>query len=158
MEKEALLEMVNAMLTDILQQEPEYFLVDLKVKPTNNIKVYLDGDKGINIDKCIQFNRALRARLEEAAVFPEGDFSLEVSSPGIDEPLKSLRQYTKNIGRKVEITFLDKERKEKTGKLLQVDEQFVTIEEKSGKGKTATTESISIPMDEISKTIVQIEF
>ena len=45
--------------------------------------------------------------MEEAAWFPEGDFSLEVSSPGIDEPLVLNRQYVKNMGRKVEVTFLD---------------------------------------------------
>lgn len=158
MEKEVLLDKIDHWVGEMLTEEPEYFLVNAKIKPTNNIKVYLDGDKGINIDKCIRFNRMLRAKIEEAGIFPEGDFSLEVSSPGIDEPLKSIRQYKKNIGRKVEITFNDTEKKQKEGKLIEVNEETVVIEEKSGKGKNAKTENVSIPLHEIKKTVVQIQF
>ncbi len=50
--------------------------------------------------------------MEEAAIYPDGDFSLEVSSAGLDEPLKSLRQYKKNIGRLVEVQFQDGTQKE----------------------------------------------
>ncbi len=57
-------------------------------------------------------------QIEEMAMFPAGDFSLEVSSPGLDEPLKMLRQYRKNIGRQVELTLQDGSKKE--GKLLIV--------------------------------------
>ena len=83
------------MIEEILREEPVYFLVDLRIKPINNIKVFLDGDSGITIEKCVQVNRKLYRMLEEAAFFPAGDFSLEVSSAGLDEPLKSLRQYKK---------------------------------------------------------------
>ena len=58
--------MVMAMLAD----QPAYFLVEMKIKPTNNIKVYLDGDQGITIEKCITFNRALYKKIEEAGLFP----------------------------------------------------------------------------------------
>lgn len=158
MERDALLEMVNEMLKDILQREPEYFLVKSKVKPTNNIKVYLDGDNGINIDKCIQINKLLRAEIEEKGLFPEGDYSLEVSSPGIDEPLSSVRQYKKNAGRNVEVSFTDEGRKEKVGKLLKVEEDSIFLEEKTGKGKNEKREELKIPFSEIKKTIVQIKF
>ncbi len=100
------------MIEEILRTEPVYFLVDLRIKPINNIKVFLDGDSGITIEKCVQVNRKLYKKLEEAALFPEGDFSLEVSSAGLDEPLKSLRQYKKNIGRPVEVQLLDGTQKE----------------------------------------------
>ncbi len=158
MEKELLLDKINDWVGELLAEEPEYFLVNAKVKPVNNIKVYLDGDKGINIDKCIKFNRALRSRIDESGIFPEGEFSLEVSSPGIDEPLKSMRQYKKNIGRKVEITFNDAEKKGKEGKLLAVEEEAIQIEEKTGKGKNANTEVVTIPLADVKKTVVQIEF
>src|SRR5580698_9642471 len=90
---------IEGMVQEILAGEPGYFLVEVKIKPTNNVKVYIDGDQGISIEKCVQFNRALYKKLDEAAFFPAGDFSLEVSSPGLDEPLKLHRQYRKNIGR-----------------------------------------------------------
>lgn len=95
------------MLNSVLAEEPEYFPVSVRIKPTNNIKVFIDGDNGITIEKCVRFNRALYKLIEESGMYPEGEFSLEVSSPGIDEPLKLHRQYTRNIGRDVEISFTD---------------------------------------------------
>ncbi len=115
------------MVEEILRDEPVYFLVDLRIKPTHNIKVFLDGDDGITIEKCVRVNRMLYKKLEEVALYPEGDFSLEVSSAGLDEPLKSLRQYKKNIGRPVEISLLDGERKE--GILKEVTGEGLVLEE-----------------------------
>src|ERR1700758_2525127 len=111
---------IEGLVQQILGAESGYFLVEIKIKPTNNVKVYLDGDQGISIEKCVQFNRALYKKLEESALFPNGDFSLEVSSPGLDEPLKLHRQYKKNIGRQVELVLKDGTRTE--GRLLEVSE------------------------------------
>lgn len=130
------------------------FLVDLKIKPTNNIKIYLDGDTGVTIDAVSKLNRSLYKQLEESEMFPDGDFSLEVSSAGVDEPLKFLRQYTKNLGRKVEITLNDGAVKE--GVLKAATETEVTIDEPAGK-KKETKETV-IPFDNIKKTVVQISF
>src|ERR1700712_5982798 len=131
MDKETQIESIRKMVGEILDEEPTYFLVDLRIKPTNNIKVFLDGDSGITIEKCVQVNRKLYKKLEEAAMFPDGDFSLEVSSAGLDEPLKLLRQYKKNIGRAVEIQFLDGTLKE--GLLKEVNEEGLVLEEATGK-------------------------
>ncbi|WP_118974333.1 ribosome maturation factor RimP [Taibaiella koreensis] len=130
------------------------FLVDLKIKPTNNIKIYLDGDTGVTIDAVSKINRSLYKQLEESSLFPDGDFSLEVSSAGVDEPLKFLRQYTKNLGRKVEITLNDGTLKE--GVLKLATETEVTIDEPAGK-KKEIKETV-IPFDHIKKTVVQISF
>jgi len=119
------------MIEEILLEEPVYFLVDLRIKPINNIKVFLDGDSGITIEKCVQVNRKLYKKLEEAAFFPAGDFSLEVSSAGLDEPLKSLRQYKKNIGRLVEVQLQDGTQKE--GQLTDVSEEGIKLEVSTGK-------------------------
>ncbi len=101
----------------LISSEPDLFLVEIRIKPTNNIKVFIDGDKGISIDKLVRYNRQLYKQLEEENRYPNGDFSLEVSSPGLDEPLKLHRQYLKNIDRFVEIT--DKEGNKIEGKLSQ---------------------------------------
>ena len=122
------------MVSDILGPEPAYFLVEARIKPTNNFKIFLDGDQGITIEKCVQFNRALYKKIEEANFFPSGDFSLEVSSPGLDEPLKLFRQYRKNIGRPVEVLMKDGTRKE--GKLLEVTEDGIIVEELPGQEKS----------------------
>lgn len=129
-------------------------LVEVKVKPTNNIKVYIDGDEGVNIDTCIKINRALYNAIEESGMFPEGDFSLEVSSPGVDTPLKMMRQYHKNIGRTVEITLNDDTTQQ--GKMIAVSDEKVTLEKKLPKNKG--TETVELPFDMIKSTVVQIVF
>lgn len=130
------------------------FLVDMKIKPTNNIKIYLDGDTGVTIDAVSKINRSLYKQLEESEMFPDGDFSLEVSSAGIDEPLKFFRQYVKNIGRKVEVTLQDDQ--VRNGVLTAATETEITLEETVGKKKEVT--STAIPFSDIKKTVVQISF
>ena len=93
-------EKIRAMLNDILEGT-DIFLVDFKVKKTNNYKIFIDSDSGLQLEKCIGVNRKLRNQIDELDFYPEGDYSLEISSPGVDEPLKMMRQYKKNIGRKL---------------------------------------------------------
>ena len=50
---------VEELIGQIMEGETAYFVVSVKVKPTNNIKIFLDGDEGIAIDKCIFFNRKI---------------------------------------------------------------------------------------------------
>jgi len=147
---------IELLLEGIMVNEPEYFVVNSRVKPTNNFKIFIDGDNGITIEKCVQINRKLYKLIEEAGYFPEGDFSLEVSSPGIEEPLKIFRQYKKNIGRFVEVVLFDETKKE--GKMIEVDETGITIEFTEGKGKKAITQQLVIPFSNIKTTTVQIKF
>lgn len=147
---------IEQFLQTILAEEPNYFLVSVRIKPTNNIKVFLDGDQGLPIEKCVYFNRKLYKLIEEAGIYPEGEFSLEVSSPGIDEPLKLIRQYQKNIGRSIQVVFTDDTIKE--GILETVAEADIMIQCTSGKGKKAVTEQVLIPFSNIKSTTVQIKF
>jgi ribosome maturation factor RimP len=156
MSAEIEIEKTGQFLERILAAEPELFCVSIKIKPTNNVKVFIDGDNGVTIEKCVQINRKLYKLIEEAGMYPEGDFSLEVSSPGVDEPLKMHRQYLKNTGRFVEVVFTDNEKKE--GKLLQVAETGIVLEHSEGKGKKAVTQQLVIPFDHIKTTTVQVKF
>ena len=156
MANETVLQELEQMLNVILAEDTAYFLVSVRLKPTNNFKVFLDGDQGIPIEKCVQINRKLYKLIEEKGIYPDGDFSLEVSSPGVDEPLKLHRQYVKNIGRDVEVIFLDETMKE--GKLITVTEADILIEQITGKGKKAVTEQVLIPFNNIKSTTVQIKF
>jgi ribosome maturation factor RimP len=140
----------------LIGQEPGTFLVEVRIKPTNNIKVFIDADEGISIERLVQYNRRLYKELEESGMYPGGDFSLEVSSPGLDEPLKLTRQYQKNIGRYVEVTLKDGIRKE--GKLLVADDTGIVIEEEKGKNKKKELISHAIPFDDIKTTKIQIKF
>ena len=147
---------VEGLMNKLLASEAGDFLVSVKIKPTNNIKIFVDSDEGMSIEKCVKYNRKLYAQIEEKAIFPDGNFSLEISSPGVDEPLKLHRQYVKNKGRNVLVTFRDGSEKE--GQLLEVTETDIIIEQKTGKGKKAETHQHVIPFDNIKATIVQIQF
>ncbi|HEY5968483.1 MAG TPA: ribosome maturation factor [Chitinophagaceae bacterium] len=146
---------VEMKLSEMLTELPGYFLVEISVKPTNNIKVFVDADQGAAIDQLSRINRALYKWVEEN-LFPNGDFSIEVSSPGLDEPLKLDRQYLKNIGRMVEVILKNGLKKE--GKLISVSENEVVIEEEKGKGKRKEVIQHIILKEEIKTTKVQVKF
>ena len=156
MEVNELKDRVYTLLEPFLQEDPSYFLVHIKVKPGHIIRVYIDGDQGLPIKQCTSFNRRLYKAIEEAAWFPEGDFALEVSSPGVEEPLILNRQYVKNIGRTVEVILNDEA--VFTGVMKEVTDKAILIEWTAGKGKKATHESMLIPFDNIKSTIVQFQF
>ena len=156
MANETIIHTVEEFLNELLQANPADFLVSVKVKPTNNIKVFMDADEGMPIEKCVRYNRALYKKLEESGMFPDGNFSLEISSPGLDQPLLLHRQYVKNKGRNVDVTFNDGTQKE--GKLLEVTETDIIIEQVTGKGKKAETNQFVIPFENIKTTTVQIQF
>jgi ribosome maturation factor RimP len=147
---------IEQWLHEIMAAREQLFLVSIKVKPTNNYKIYVDGDNGISIDDCIKINRQLYKKIEEAAIYPDGDFSLEVSSPGVGEPLQLHRQYNKNIGRFVEVVLLDETIIE--GKLIAVATEDCIVETTTGKAKKAVTQQIVIQFAQIKKTTVQIKF
>lgn len=144
------------MVQELLQDSPGYFLVDVWIKPTNNIRVAMDGDNGLPIEKCVAINRKLYKKLEEAALYPDGNFSLEVSSPGLDEPLKMHRQYVKNINRSVEISLQDGTTTE--GVLTAVNENDIEVAETKGKNKKKEVVQHTIPFINIKSTKIQIKF
>ncbi len=132
------------------------FPVEIRMSPANDIKVFLDADDGITIEKCTAINKALYKYIEDAGLFPDGNFSLEVSSPGVDEPLKLHRQYTKNIGRKVEVFLNDGNKVE--GTLSKVIDDEITIEEKKGKGNKIITKQTLILFNQVKHATVLVTF
>jgi ribosome maturation factor RimP len=156
MNNETIISTVTQKLEVILQDNPTVFLVEIRIKPTNNIKVFIDGDNGVGIDRLVSYNRQLYKQLEELAIFPEGDFSLEVSSPGLSEPLKMHRQYVKNTGRFVEVVLLDGTQVE--GKMITVTDTEITLEEERGKGKKKETVQHIVAFSNIKTTKIQIKF
>ncbi len=156
MANDPLIAQLTTMVTDLLVDEPTLFLVELKVNVTNDIKVFLDGDQGISIDKCVRINRAMYKQIEELGIFPNNNFGMEVSSPGVDAPLKSHRQFVKNIGKKVEVTFLDAKKQE--GTLMEVNEKGITIQYTEGKGKKAVIKTDEIEFVQINAVVVLIVF
>lgn len=155
------LETIESYLNEALEGS-DCYLVQFTVKPTNNFKLFLDSDSGFTLEKSVFFNRQLRKRIDESGMFPDGDYSLEVSSPGVDMPLTQHRQYRKNIGRKLEIIFLDDERGEEDVRLIGVEENSIIVEilPKSKRGRAVKKDStpVTIALNEIKKATVQVEF
>lgn len=134
--------------------DTDMFIVNIKIKPTNNVKVFLDADEGLSISKSASINRQLRKQIEETGLLPVEDYSLEVSSPGVDEPLLNFRQYRKNVGRTVLVTLTDGT--EHTGILKELTEEQIVLEVKILKKKETTL--VEVPMADIKSTVVQVIF
>ncbi len=156
MNTEQQIQIIEQKIHSLIETDPGSFLVEVKIRPGNNVKVFVDADNGVSIDKLVQYNRKLYKEIEESSLFPGGDFSLEVSSPGLDEPLKMHRQYLKNIGRNVEVILKDGVKKE--GKLLDATETYIIIEESKGQGKKKELVQQTLPFDDIKTTKIQIKF
>jgi ribosome maturation factor RimP len=156
MNTETQIGLIEEKLQGLLTAHPTHFLVEVRIKPTNNIKVFIDADEGINLATLIDYNRKLYKLVEESSLYPDGDFSLEVSSPGLDEPLKKHRQYKKNIGRYVDVLLNDSSKKE--GKLLEATEDGIIIESETGKGKKKEIKQETILFTDIKQTKIQVKF
>ena len=139
-------------------EEGDYFVVSLDISTSNKIKLLIDSLKGITIDECVAFSRAIEHNLDRDLE----DFALEVSSPGLDMPLKVKKQYIKNIGRDLDL-LLDDESKIQ-GLLKEVnDNEIVIYEEKKvkvegHKKKQLIKTEHNISFDKIIKAIVVIKF
>lgn len=102
----------------------EVKLVDIDLSPKNDIKVFIDSDKGVTADHCASLSRFLNHKFEME--FPTINYSLEVSSPGADRPLTSKSQYMKNHGRELKVALADGNYEQ--GKLISVDDMGITLE------------------------------
>jgi len=147
-------------LTEIVERnllDPSHFLVEVVIKGVGSgkkIQVLLDGDNGISIDSCAKVSRSVSEEFESII---DGKFILEVSSPGVDYPLSSERQYRKNIGRKIKVT--NSEDRVIKGRLLEVSSDGIKMLAilKNEKKKKVETE-VEFLFNEIKKSTVLIEF
>ena len=98
------------------------YIVVLTISTGNHIKILIDSDHPISISECMSVSRNVEHNLDRETE----DFSLEVSSAGLDQPLKHERQYIKNVGRQVKIRLSDNKVVE--GLLKKVEKDTLTIE------------------------------
>jgi ribosome maturation factor RimP len=149
---------VAGLLEEVLQENKSLFLIDLSVSENNKITVILDGDNGVTVEDCMLVSRAIEHNLDRE----EEDFSLEVMSSGVSEPLKIPRQYKKNLGRGLKVK--TKEGVTLEGEITRVNEEAVTLQWKArepkpvGKGKITVQKEAVIPYNEIVEAKVMIKF
>ena len=142
-------------LIDEQLEGTDKFLVELKVKAGNNILVFIDGDHDVQLQDCINLSKHIESNLDRDAE----DFSLNVSSHGLDQPLRFFRQYPKNVGRILNIVLEDGSRKR--GELLKAEKEGLTIRPVQDKKKKKTDKEITedyIRFDQVRETRVVATF
>lgn len=136
----------------------KFYLVDAEWNGgKKKLFVYVDCDAGISLEECRKISKYLIKSIEEEEFIMEG-YNLEVSSPGIDRPLKLKRQYLKNIGRPLKIHLKDGTIQK--GVLSEAGEISITLSVEKHHGKKTKNDKGNwvIPFDEIEKAFVEVRF
>lgn len=136
------------------------FTVEIDHRVPTRLNVFIDSDSGMTFEKCKRLSRYLEEHLDSKGWLGE-KYVLEVSSPGIERPLKFPRQYRNNLGRTFTVTLTDKT--VKTGLLKAADDaqivlEVTTIERDEKKKKIEVTTDTVLPYDQIETALVKIVF
>ena len=137
--------------------DPSQFLVDVIVKGQKGPKkvlIIIDSDRGVTIDDCANLSREISKAFDDLQLFDDS-YMLEVSTPGLDQPLRLARQYYKNIGRRIKVVT---HQQAVEGKLVEVGEDKIKLEQEIGAGKHKETKIIELSFLEIDKTFVLVSF
>lgn len=147
---------VTALVEEKIANRPDLFLVEVKMHSNGKLIILMDGDQGLSIKDCAAISRHVGFHLEEENLISQA-YNLEVSSPGVDTPLRLLRQYIKNTGRAISLKLKDGNKTE--GKLLKAEAESITLlETKKEKGKKAQQIERIIAFEEIMESKVLISF
>lgn len=158
----SLVEEIGSLLEPYLENG-KFFVVNLTAKAARSghqVVVLLDSDEGITIEECASISRRLANDLETKEIF-DGAYNIEVSSPGLDQPLILPRQYNKNVGRNLKVLLNDGQ--SLSGKLNEVNEGGIVIElpqprKKPKKGEEEPERIKSVSFGDIAKAFVEISF
>lgn len=115
------------------------------------IKIFLHKEGGVSIGDCQKFSRELEVLLEAEGIF-ENAYTLEVSSPGLDRPLKNIRDFERQLNKRLEVKFTNLEEKTQSvvGVLVNVQPTHILLEIKDAQ--------ITIPFEKILKAVIHIDF
>ncbi len=150
-------EKAKKLLEEALEERPDIFLIDFTISENNDIKLVIDSDTGATVDDIVIISRKIEHNLDREVE----DFSLTVSSVDITQPFALLRQFKKNIDRKIKVKT---ETGEKEGKLVAVEANEILIEYKVrepkpvGKGKVTVIKQDKIAFDDIKEAKVVLKF
>lgn len=142
-------------ITSSIAEDLNFELVDLEYVKENGryfLRVYIHKEGGINLDDCQKMSETLSGKLDQED--PINDtYYLEVSSPGLDRPLKTDRDLERNIGKDVEIKLYSpwEGSKNYSGKLIAYNDKKVIIEEEN-------KNRLEVPREKISTTKIAIKF
>ncbi len=145
-------EIEKALLPIATEQELEIVEVEFKQGREPALTVYIDKVGGVDLDACEKFHRAIDPLLDELDPTEGAPYTLNVSSPGLDRPLKKDRDFEKCLGERVEIKLFAPMQGKKLleGTLTAWDAACVTVEEKG--------QSVKIERSKIAKICRAIDF
>lgn len=150
-------EKIQALIDEKLEGT-DFFVVSIDISPSNKIMVEMDGDNGFPISECVNFSRQIEHNLDRE----QEDFSLEVSSPGLNKPLRLTRQYLKNLDKSVVVKTTEGEKIK--GVLIEANDDRVVIKTsrkerlEKKKKKVEIIENIEVSRENILETKLVIEF
>jgi ribosome maturation factor RimP len=118
------------------------------------LRVVVDSDTGADLDQIADVSRALSAKLDETNAMGEGEYTLEVGTPGAERLLKEHRHYVRATGRLVKFQLTDGD--ELVARILEADDEGLDLEVPGVKGRRPTARRLAFP--DIDKARVQVEF
>ncbi len=150
-------EKVKELVTQALDQQGA-FLVDLKIAPDSRVNLKVDHKDGVTLEMLTAISRHVEHNLDRE----EEDFSLEVSSPGVGEPLMVREQYDKNVGRPIKVTTRDGETHRGDFEKFENDTLTITWKERVpkpvGKGKVTVKKELQVALQDVEEASIEIRF
>ncbi len=145
-------EIQNALQPIATEQGLEIVEVEVKQGKSPSITVYIDKEGGVDLDSCEKFHRAIDPVLDEVDPTFNAPYTLNVSSPGLDRPLKTERDFQKRMGERLEVKLFAplKGKKLYEGTLVGYDGNCFEIEEKG--------ERMKFEISKVAKVCVAISF
>lgn len=135
------------------------YIVEINISSGNLIRIELDAEEGnVAIEDCVSVSRNVEHNLDRE----EQDFELQVSSAGLDKPLRVLKQYIKNIGEEVKVKLTDNGKLQ--GVLKDANEKGIVVETTSKervegrKKKETVIKDHELTFKEIKETKIVISF
>jgi ribosome maturation factor RimP len=149
LEKEELISLIAPVLTDL-----GIDLIDVQYVPRRHrsiLRVFADETGGIGLDRCAQASRAISDILDRKDAVP-GSYVLEVSSPGIDRPLKTKQDFARHVSRWIKVFYYENDQiREIAGRIAKVGDEKLEL-------STGADENLSIPFTRIHMAKVQVDF
>lgn len=136
--------LVRGAVNGALELEATHDLVELKIArygKSMRLQVFVDSDDGVTLEDCARLSRSIDRQLEAQATI-EGPYTIEVSSPGIDRPIRAEKEFRRKLGRTIEVDFRDSSRQQLRGILKDIAEGQIAVETKKSGTQTATLEEI----------------
>jgi ribosome maturation factor RimP len=132
------------------EQEVELFDIELSGRYKLLLRVTIDKEGGVTLDDCERFSRSLEAILDVEDPIPVS-YSLEVSSPGLDRPLRELKDFEKNVGKLARIVTVEKIEDQNIfiGRISMVNSKSLRL--------LVNDREIDIPFEKILRARLEVE-